>query len=681
MSNFTKDQAIHLRSQLLRASVQCSERCLYQSAKWIAELASSLKDPSDFNPPNDPDSDISMPDGFPPDSIPIFSTSEDDEESRLEAQEMGNYLLAKSFFDCREYDRCAAVFLPLNHSPINVPSASSPEPETQSPPEASNGKGKGKATAQSPEPIPRPRTTTLPRMSQKSLFIALYAKYMAGEKRKDEDSEMIMGPMDTGATVNKELIEITRRLEDWFQERAVHGKEAQNHGWLEYLYGVILAKSNSVDDAKEYLLKSVHRNPFIWSAWLELRDLLPNIEALHTLTPSLPPHLFTILFTLDATISLFQSTPTTHTSITELLLAFPNSPYLLTLHALLAYHSKDYETSSSLFSSLLTSHPHRLDSLDHYSNVLYVMSSLPRLAFLAQLASATDKFRPETCCIIGNYYSLKSEHEKAVMYFRRALTLDRQFLSAWTLMGHEYIEMKNTHAAIESYRRAVDINRKDYRAWYGLGQTYEVLEMHHYALFYFQRAAALRPYDRQMWQALGSCYEKIERPVQAIKAYKRALVAGMAYIEPGSSFGSHSTVTGDLNTNVFLDPELLFPIAVLHERMGEMEEAAAYMELVLAQEEGPASVHPDDVQRDLGSSQMTTMTMGEDENGGDGGTGIGVTVTTSRARMWLAKWAFRNGELQKAVGLTDELCEDGFEVEEAKALGRDLRARIESGGG
>ena len=34
------------------------------------------------------------------------------------------------------------------------------------------------------------------------------------------------------------------------------------------------------------------------------------------------------------------------------------------------------------------------------------------------------------------------------MYFRRALALDRSCLSAWTLMGHEYVEMKNPPAAI-----------------------------------------------------------------------------------------------------------------------------------------------------------------------------------------------------------------------------------------
>lgn len=40
-------------------------------------------------------------------------------------------------------------------------------------------------------------------------------------------------------------------------------------------------------------------------------------------------------------------------------------------------------------------------------------------------------------------------------YFKRATQLDRTYLAAWTLMGHEYVEMKNSHAAIEAYRKAV----------------------------------------------------------------------------------------------------------------------------------------------------------------------------------------------------------------------------------
>lgn len=88
---------------------------------------------------------------------------------------------------------------------------------------------------------------------------------------------------------------------------------------------------------------------------------------------------------------------------------------------------------------------------------------------MAQLASETEKFRPETCCIIANYYSLQSEQEKAVAYYQRALTFNRNSLSAWILMGHEFVELKNTQAAIKSYRHAIDVNKKDFRAWYGLG--------------------------------------------------------------------------------------------------------------------------------------------------------------------------------------------------------------------
>ena len=58
----------------------------------------------------------------------------------------------------------------------------------------------------------------------------------------------------------------------------------------------------------------------------------------------------------------------------------------------------------------------------------------------------------------GNYYSLRSQHEKAALYFQRALKLNPNYLSAWTLMGHEYMELKQTSAAIQAYRQAIGNN-------------------------------------------------------------------------------------------------------------------------------------------------------------------------------------------------------------------------------
>ena len=155
----------------------------------------------------------------------------------------------------------------------------------------------------------------------------------------------------------------------------------------------------------------------------------------------------------------------------------------------------------------------RLDDIDILSNILYVAENRVKLSKIAHYFLTVDKDRPEVCCMVGNHYSLRGEPERAIQYFRRATELDQSYLPAWTLMGHEYVEIKNSHAAIESYRRAIgafglwiffwlllgallivseDVNRKDYRAWYGLGQAYELLNMHQYSLYYYQRATALR---------------------------------------------------------------------------------------------------------------------------------------------------------------------------------------------
>lgn len=143
---------------------------------------------------------------------------------------------------------------------------------------------------------------------------------------------------------------------------------------------------------------------------------------------------------------------------------------------LIPYFCKDFDLAEKLFDELGEEDPFRLDELDTYSNILYVMGKSGKLAQIAQRYAAIDSNRPEVCCLIGtqaplrtslllemliypncalgNLYSLRGDHAKAIAMFRQSLRLDRGYLTAWTLMGHEYVEMSNTHAAIESYRKA-----------------------------------------------------------------------------------------------------------------------------------------------------------------------------------------------------------------------------------
>lgn len=197
---------------------------------------------------------------------PVFAPNTDPAEAALEARELGQYLLAKSYFDCKEFERCSAVFLPDS---LLASLLSTKSHENQS----DKGKGKGKATA------PVQSEQTLPEISQKSLFLALYAKVISGEKHKDEDTEMVMGPQDLGSVTNKQLVVVSRFLTRWFAERkAEDGDFPASQGFLEYLYGMVLVKEKNDNLALDYLMQSVHLFPWNWGAWLEITNLVARVE-------------------------------------------------------------------------------------------------------------------------------------------------------------------------------------------------------------------------------------------------------------------------------------------------------------------------------------------------------------------------------------------------------------------
>ncbi|KAJ6790204.1 hypothetical protein PWT90_08010 [Aphanocladium album] len=654
----TAHELAQLRVALQDAVVRCSERCLYQSAKWAAELLTSLPEPTEEELEDESAEQSHL--------SPIFLPNQDPEEAQLESKELSKYLFAKSLFDCREYDRCAAVFLPDSLFSTVLSS----KPDAGGSPSKSRSREKLAETGKS---------SSLPQISQKSLFLALYAKFLSGEKRKAEDSEMVTGPQDLGTVVNKQLLTVGSYLSSWFESKTVDGEVVGSQGWLEYLYGMVLAKEKNDKKALGYFLQSVHKFPMNWGCWLEITSLTSRSDDLDRISRHCPQNIMSYMFHLHTSLELYQHSASLASSLEQLMSIFPTSSFLLTCNALLAYHEKDLMLAEQHFSRLLSLHPHRLDSLDHYSNILYVLNLRPKLAFLAHLCSSVDKFRPESCVVIGNYYSLLSMHEKAVQYFRRALTLDRTCLSAWTLMGHEYVELKNTHAAIESYRRAVDVNRRDYRAWYGLGQTYEMLEMHTYSLWYYKKAAGLRPWDGKMWMAVGSCLQKMGRERDGIKALKRALLAD-AYYDAGSSFGNGNEGLNSHAATAHMDPEILLQIASMYEQLGEEEEAKSYMELCVGQEDGSGPAG-----RDANGAVVDASRMHNDSPGGsdDGereegrNEGTGVTAATSKARMWLARFAMRTADYTVAHRLATELCQDGVEVEEAKALVREAHGAVE----
>lgn len=388
--------------------------------------------------------------------------------------------------------------------------------------------------------------------SPKAQFLSLYCQFLISERSTERNWYKNYSDRDQPAIpFNRRVLghlELVKNTDD---------------PWLLFLKGLFLSRLNRREEAVESIIISLGAYPWNWSAWTLLGQCVGDAQELASLLPLLPfsaSHPLMQMFQVKSMNELNSPTEN-ELALCDHLLGdeyFRGSVWVMSLRACVLYHLHDFGQAEKQFENILSLDPYRVDDIDIYSNILYVTENRLKLTWIAHEFLERDKDRPEVCCLVGNHYSLRGEHEKAVKYFRRATELDRTYLSAWTLMGHEYIEMKNSHAAIEAYRRAVDISRKDYRAWYGLGQAYELLSMHQYALHYYQRATALRPYDVRLWQAQATCYEEIGRTRDAVECLKRALL----------SAGSQEIA-------------LSLKLAKLFEELEEPMEAAAYHKRVV----------------------------------------------------------------------------------------------------
>lgn len=462
------------------------------------------------------------------------------------------------------------------------------------------------------------------------LFLRLYALYLAGEKQREEEAMEIADPMEKWQVRNGELKTIEEQLAAINERQGLDGLNL-------YLYGLTLRGLEQKAKAREVLLQAVRAFPCNWSAWLDIISICSDLndvrDAGRDLGDLLPDHWMSWFFQAALHMEM-QQDEEAKGLYKELLRSFPGSPYIISQMATCEYNMRNFDASQVLFEDVRKRDPYKLASLDTYSNILYVKEQSAALSHLARQAFRIDKYTPEACCIIGNYYSLKGEHEKSVTYFQRALSLNRNFTPAWILMGHEYMEMRNAPAAIDAYRTAVSINQRDYRAWYGLGQTYELLNLHSYALFYYKKAMKLRPDDARMWCAMAQCYDSMDRKTEALKCYEKAHRCG--------------------------DRErMALPrLARLHQDLGERQQAAMCYEQMLA------------ARRVSSSAWSNTKTSGS-----------GLKTEMVEALKFLMGFYQEEGRLRECEACANQLLDTlGPEKDEAKAVLRGLRIQSSDAG-
>lgn len=321
-----------------------------------------------------------------------------------------------------------------------------------------------------------------------------------------------------------------------------------------------LEQSQAIDDwsaeseayQRALMISSIRAYPWNWGVWQMLTTTIKDYVMLKRIESTLSDNLVFKRFWWAQALLHIRRDQEALEALMALERDYPSSIYVKSQLAVAQHNLRNADPAMELFEVVRKEDPFRLETMDIFSNILYIKDDRATLRYLAHHALLVDKYNPISCCVIGNFYALSGEHLRAILFYLRALKLDSAYIDAWTLIGHEYIQLKDAHRAIAAYRRAVDSDPKAYRAWYGLGQAYELLYMPQYALYYYERAAELRPHDSRMWCALGACYEVMNQLDNTLLCYHRA------------------EASQDKEGNI------LHLLADLYKKLGKREQAAVY---------------------------------------------------------------------------------------------------------
>lgn len=101
--------------------------------------------------------------------------------------------------------------------------------------------------------------------------------------------------------------------------------------------------------------------------------------------------------------------------------------------------------------------------MQEVSSIFIQLQDSHQLSALCAEMSSTARDKPQTWCVVGNCFSLEKKHEQAVEALERAIRLDSSFGYAYSLLGHELIDLNEPAKASQSFRKAIVHSPNDYR--------------------------------------------------------------------------------------------------------------------------------------------------------------------------------------------------------------------------
>ncbi|CAJ0586578.1 unnamed protein product, partial [Mesorhabditis spiculigera] len=299
--------------------------------------------------------------------------------------------------------------------------------------------------------------------------------------------------------------------------------------FMEYLLGRVEATLGQFDTAWNRFANCIRREKRFWPAYEAIyknsqgeRHLK---ELINQFNESKQTYWLQNLFEMYALgkLGLFQES--LQSAIGLLSSGLPNQPTLIQ-HIAFCHHDL-YENieAQEQYENVLKLDPARIHGMENYANSLFVLN-MPSTLYQLLARFWGQRFKWEHCMITGNFHALRSDHFKAIRAFERAVRLNPFNSRPWTLIGHEYMELKMHPAAAMAYRRASELSPHDPAPFYGLATLYDIVKIYSHSLRYYKMAFNLRPYDSRMLVGLGEAFSKVGSFDEAKRCFMKAFLNG-----------------------------------------------------------------------------------------------------------------------------------------------------------
>ncbi len=236
--------------------------------------------------------------------------------------------------------------------------------------------------------------------------------------------------------------------------------------------------------------------------------------------------------------------------------------------------------------------PDEGNSYSNYADVLIAMKDTTEAVRLYEQALSTGGYLLGAQFIrLANIYRLRGNGDKAVLYYRHALSVQPSDANGWAALASAYVRAQDLDRAVYCNRRAIELNPQFAEAFGNLGFVYLNQSRYEEAERALLEAQRIRPGDPRTLMNLGIVYVETKRVAPAVETFRELVRVAPGFPDAHYQLGSLAAAQGDiagaareLRAEVDAYPantKALGELGVILSQLGRPAEAASLWERVL----------------------------------------------------------------------------------------------------